>query len=107
MPFKARPVLAAAALVAGLLESSPAAPSLQPPWLMIDTRALTLTVLSGDARVLARFRNIAIGSGGVASLHRAGDSTTPLGTFHVAWTNRHSRSGTFFGLVSTAASGAE
>ena len=27
-----------------------------------------------------------------------GDATTPLGTFHVAWINRHSRFDTFYGL---------
>lgn len=55
-------------------------------------------MLSPRHRVLARFADIAIGSGGVAEWHRRGDQTTPLGRFRVAWIDRHSRFGLFFGL---------
>lgn len=68
------------------------------PWVLVDTQNIVLTVFSADDHVIARFRNIAIGSGGTTEEHRRGDDTTPLGTFHVAWINRHSRFGTFFGL---------
>lgn len=68
------------------------------PWILVDTRALTLTVFSAENHALARFSNIAIGSGGVAEARRQGDATTPLGTFHVSWIDRHSRFGTFYGL---------
>jgi murein L,D-transpeptidase YafK len=68
------------------------------PWIEVDTRALTLTVFSAGNHVLARFDNISIGSGGVSEIHRQGDETTPLGVFHVAWIDRHSRFGTFYGL---------
>lgn len=68
------------------------------PWILVDTQALTLTVLAAKNHVLVRFRNIAIGSGGVADSHLRGDETTPRGVFHVSWIDRHSRFGTFYGL---------
>lgn len=68
------------------------------PWVLVDTQALTLTVFSADNHVLARFSNIAIGSGGAAEAHRRGDETTPLGTFQIIWIDRHSRFGMFYGL---------
>jgi len=67
-------------------------------WVLVDTQALTLTVLTADHHVLARFRNIAIGSGGVSDLHRRGDESTPRGMFHIAWIDRHSRFNTFYGF---------
>jgi len=68
------------------------------PWLLVDTQALTLTVLSAENQALARFNNISIGSGGAAEIHRRGDETTPRGVFHVSWIDRHSRYGTFYGF---------
>jgi murein L,D-transpeptidase YafK len=68
------------------------------PWVLVDTEALTLTVLSAENHVLVRFHNISIGSGGAAESHRRGDETTPRGVFHVAWVDRQSRFGTFYGL---------
>lgn len=67
-------------------------------WVLVDTRGLTLTVFSAGNRILARFHNIAIGSGGAAEMHHRGDDTTPRGMFHVAWVDRHSRFTTFYGL---------
>lgn len=74
------------------------------PWVLVDTQALTLTVFSAKNRILARFHNISIGSGGAAEVHRSGDETTPLGTFHVAWIDRQSRYGTFYGFDYPSAS---
>ena len=68
------------------------------PWVLIDTHDNTLSVMSPENRTIVRFHNIAIGSGGTAKEHLRGDDTTPLGIFHVAWINRKSRFGTFFGL---------
>ena len=68
------------------------------PWILVDTQTLTLTVFSAENHILARFHNIAIGSGGVAEIHRRGDETTPLGVFRVAWIDRHSRYGAFYGI---------
>lgn len=68
------------------------------PWILVDTQALTLTVLSAENHVLARFQNISIGAGGAAEIHRGGDETTPRGIFRIAWIDRHSRYGTFYGI---------
>lgn len=68
------------------------------PWILVDTEELTLTVFSAENRVLARFQDISIGSGGTAKIHRRGDETTPLGIFHIAWIDRRSRFGTFYGF---------
>lgn len=67
-------------------------------WVLVDTKALTLTVLSAENHPLVRFRNIAIGSGGTSDLHRHGDESTPRGIFHVAWVDHHSRFNMFYGL---------
>jgi len=68
------------------------------PWILVDTQTLTLTIFSTKNRVLVRFHNISIGSGGVSELHRRGDETTPRGIFHVSWVDRRSRFNTFYGL---------
>ena len=68
------------------------------PFVVVDTQRLTLTVRSPHDRIIARFDDIAIGSGGVSDVHLRGDDTTPRGRFRVAWINRHSRFGLFFGL---------
>lgn len=82
-----------------LPSSSVAAPLAQDaPWVLINVRTLTLTVLSQRNHVLARFTNIAIGSGGFSRNRRRGDDKTPLGVFRVAWINPHSRFKIFFGL---------
>jgi len=68
-------------------------------WLSIDTEALTLVVKRGNS-VVATFKNIAIGRGGVVSqgMRKNGDDRTPLGTFRIAWINRGSGFYRFFGL---------
>ncbi len=68
------------------------------PWILVDTEALTLTVFSADNQVLAHFEDISIGSGGAAKIRRRGDEKTPLGIFHIAWIDRQSRYGTFYGF---------
>jgi murein L,D-transpeptidase YafK len=68
------------------------------PWVLIDTRALTLTVYSATGTALARFRNSSLGRGGVAAVHLKGDRSTPLGRFRIAWIDSHSRFDLFFGL---------
>lgn len=68
------------------------------PWILVDTQALTLTVISAENQILARFHNVSIGTGGAAEIHRRGDETTPRGDFRIAWIDRHSRYGTFYGI---------
>lgn len=97
-------------LVAGqqsAVAAEPAADLPPPVWVLIDTKALTLSVRSGRNDLLARFSNISIGSGGTSALHQKGDATTPLGTFRVAWVDYHSRFHIFFGLNYPNASIAE
>ncbi len=57
-----------------------------------------MSILSPRDRVIARIRNVAIGSNGAADVHFRGDETTPRGTYRIAWIDRHSRFGLFFGL---------
>ncbi len=85
-------------LFAGLYMNATLALAQSPTWILIDTNTLTLTVHSSHNRLLASFHNVSIGSGGAATMRHVGDSTTPLGTFHVAWVNHRSPFGIFFGL---------
>jgi murein L,D-transpeptidase YafK len=50
--------------------------------LMVDTRALSLSVVQGE-EVLQVFDNIAIGSNGATWNKRQGDEKTPLGDFRI------------------------
>lgn len=87
-------------LFALLLIGSPAVSDAASPesWVLIDTSQATLTVYSAAGQRILQFEDIAIGSGGVSDIHRLGDESTPRGSFKVAWVNRHSRFGLFFGL---------
>ncbi len=67
------------------------------PWILVDTRARTLTVNSAD-RVVKRFDGVAIGRNGAAETRSEGDGQTPLGTFEIAWVNDRSDFRLFFGL---------
>lgn len=87
--------LLAGALTLALVANAAAADS---PWILVNTQARTLTVLRGKSQVVARFRDVALGSEGTTRERRRGDAKTPLGTFHVAWINYNSRFGVFFGL---------
>lgn len=90
--------LGLAVCLQGAAAAEPAENAPARPWVLIDTQALTLSIRSDSNKILARFGNISIGSGGTSSLHRKGDDTTPLGTFRVVWVDHHSRFHIFFGL---------
>jgi len=96
--FKDHLYLTITVIFFGLMNSGGCLADVDDPSILIDTKTFSLTVLSANNRPLARFRNISLGSGGVSDTHLAGDATTPLGTFHVAWINLGSRFGIFFGL---------
>ena len=64
-------------------------------WLLVDTQALTLTVMRGQQTV-ARYENIALGRNGTARDKRRGDDRTPLGQFRVAEIPTDSRFHRFF-----------
>ena len=66
-------------------------------WIMVDTSALTLTVMKGD-QIKQTFRNISLGRNGYDLQRTEGDGRTPLGAFRVAWINPNSRFHLFFGL---------
>jgi murein L,D-transpeptidase YafK len=51
-------------------------------WILVDTRALTLSLLRGEALLLS-YDNIAIGSNGATWNKRVGDEKTPRGDFRI------------------------
>jgi len=51
-------------------------------WLLVDTRALTLSVMRGET-VLHTYENIAIGSNGPTREKRVRDEKTPLGDYKI------------------------
>lgn len=67
------------------------------PWLLVDTEALTLTVMQ-DAQPKMTLENIAIGRYGASAEKRRGDNTTPRGRFRVHRINRDSEFYRFIGL---------
>jgi len=72
-------------------------PALDGPWLLVDTKADTLSIMQGN-RPLRVFRPIALGSSGAGFKYRRGDNKTPTGVFRVGWINDQSRFKTFIGL---------
>lgn len=87
-------LLMAACLVAATAVSSHAE---SPAWVFVDTHTKTLSVMR-DVEVVAIFRGIALGRGGVSAYRRAGDGKTPTGVFYVGWINPDSPYHLFFGL---------
>ncbi|MFZ1641149.1 MAG: L,D-transpeptidase [Candidatus Contendobacter sp.] len=67
------------------------------PWLLVDTKADTLSIMRGGQPVKV-FRPIALGSSGAGVKSRRGDNRTPTGVFRVGWINDQSRFKTFIGL---------
>ena len=80
-----------AALIAGLLlvlAATTAAADAQ-RWLLVDTQALTLTVMDGEWPQLT-LHNLAMGRYGTSRAKRRGDRTTPLGRFRITRIERDS-----------------
>ncbi len=67
------------------------------PWLLVDTKADTLSIMQGGQPVKV-FRPIAVGSSGAGVKSGRGDNRTPTGVFRVGWINDQSRFKTFIGL---------
>lgn len=67
------------------------------PWLLVDTKADTLSIMQGQ-RPIKVFRPIALGSSGAGLKSRRGDNRTPTGVFRIGWINDQSRFKTFIGL---------
>ena len=85
------------ALCAALPLSAGIAPAEEGTWLLVDTRAKTLSVLQGD-KVRRQYENISIGRAGAARDKRRNDDTTPLGRFHISRIARKSTFHRFFGI---------
>jgi murein L,D-transpeptidase YafK len=66
-------------------------------WLLVDTSALTLTVMRGE-RTLHTYDNIAIGSNGPTREKRVKDETTPLGEFRINVVRSSQRFHRFLGI---------
>jgi murein L,D-transpeptidase YafK len=64
-------------------------------WLLVDTQALTLTVMDGEWPQLT-FHNLAIGRYGTSQVKHRGDHTTPLGRFRIT---RIERDATFHRFI--------
>jgi murein L,D-transpeptidase YafK len=66
--------------------------------IFIDTDKRTLQVLQGD-RVIATFKEIAIGRYGKTYFKMRGDNKTPLGNFRIGWIGKETRYHRFLGLT--------
>lgn len=66
-------------------------------WLLVDTRADTLSVMQGQKPIKV-FPRIALGASGAGFKYRRGDNKTPVGVFRVGWVNEQSKFKTFIGL---------
>ena len=66
-------------------------------WILVNTRASTLSVMEGDREKLV-FEDIAIGRYGKTYFKRRGDNKTPLGRFTITWTKPDTRYHRFLGL---------
>jgi murein L,D-transpeptidase YafK len=71
--------------------------ALREPWLLVDTKSDTLSIMQGQ-RPVKVFHQIAVGSSGAGIKYRRGDNKTPTGVFRVGWINDQSRFKTFIGL---------
>lgn len=66
-------------------------------WILVDTSALTLSVMEGE-RTIRRFDNIAIGRNGATRNRVYLDQKTPLGSFRVSRIKEDSQYHLFFGV---------
>lgn len=69
----------------------------QDPWVLVDTRANSLSIMHGQKPIRV-FRPIAVGTSGAGLKYRRGDNKTPTGVFRVGWINDRSKFNTFIGL---------
>ena len=84
-------------LLAGLSLAPRAADRDGEIWVLIDTRAMTVSVFEGDA--LKRvYESISIGRGGTTTDKRKDDQKTPLGEYRIARIAKQTPFHRFFGL---------
>ena len=77
--------------------TTPAWGGLREPWVLVDTKSDTLSIMQGQ-RPVHVFRPIAVGASGVGLKYGRGDKKTPTGVFRVGWINERSKFKTFIGL---------
>jgi lipoprotein-anchoring transpeptidase ErfK/SrfK len=75
--------LGPAALLLAVVASSTLSAQAEEVWMLVDTKARTLSVFQG-ASVLRVYENIAIGRGGAAPDRIKDDAKTPLGEYRIA-----------------------
>jgi len=92
-------VIRCVALIAPLTVAMPLANATETyeKWLLIDTQIGKMVVMRGITPVKS-FDNIAIGRGGVRKQRTAGDKSTPLGNFEIAWIKDSEKYHKFLGL---------
>lgn len=66
-------------------------------WVLVNTRALTVTVMD-DQRPQITLHNLSIGRYGTSRTKRRGDNSTPLGRFRITRINRNATFHRFIGL---------
>lgn len=84
-------------LLALLISLLPAFAAAAQPWLLVDTEALTLTVMQ-DERPQLTLHNLSIGRYGTTSEKFRGDNMTPLGQFRITHIERDTAFYRFVGL---------
>ncbi len=67
-------------------------------WLLVDTKALSLSVNQGN-KTLEILENIAIGKRGAGFKRRIGDEITPLGDYKIGWIDTRSAFHLFMGIT--------
>jgi murein L,D-transpeptidase YafK len=68
------------------------------PWILIDGRSKRMTVYRKSGPPVV-FEGVAFGAAGVKEKRRAGDDTTPRGTYTVGWIRKQSKFVHFIGLT--------
>lgn len=90
-------VLAKFMLLLMLCVTPPAPAGDEEIWVLVDTRAMTVSVFQGTA-VMRVYEDIAIGRGGVTANRRKDDAKTPLGEYRIARIAKKSPFHRFFGF---------
>lgn len=89
-----------------LLATPQISSSVEPAWVLIDTKVAVVKIMVGD-KIVAEYDNISIGQRGAEKLHLRGDQTTPLGSYRITAIDHDSRYRLFFGLNYPTAEHAE
>jgi len=101
------PVLTSFLLLLASLSFTPQTPAQDGEiWVLVDTRAMTVSVLEGDS-VKRVYENISLGRGGTTLDKSKDDEKTPLGEYRIARIAKRTPFHRFFGLDYPSAEQAE